>query len=315
MTTMFKILSLDGGGSKGVYSLGVLHEMEARLGSPLVNHFDCFYGVSTGAIIAAGLGLGKTTGDLRKLYMEEVPHVMGAPFRYQKKRRLRKLLEREFGDKHFDAFEKYVGIVASSLDERKPKIFKSTVEAAHGRLGSFEEGSGFTIANAVLASCAAAPFFPKVKLKNDNHCMNLWDGGFCANNPTLFAIIDAVKAFHIPNEEIRVVNVGTGEFPQRTPLKHCFSGVPFLPTKDFIGNLLSLSSNTISEVARLLLNEIAIVRLSESFSHPSLKTSFLEDDADKLELLFTQGKSTFGKMEGAFEDVFFGESSSKIVHA
>jgi patatin-like phospholipase/acyl hydrolase len=47
------VLSLDGGGAKGFYTLGVLKEIEAMLGEPLWERFDLIFGTSTGAIIAA----------------------------------------------------------------------------------------------------------------------------------------------------------------------------------------------------------------------------------------------------------------------
>jgi patatin-like phospholipase/acyl hydrolase len=49
----FRVLSLDGGGAKGFYTLGVLAEIEAMLGKPLHSCFDLIFGTSTGAIIAA----------------------------------------------------------------------------------------------------------------------------------------------------------------------------------------------------------------------------------------------------------------------
>ena len=52
------ILVLDGGGSKGVYTIGVLKELELKLSKPLCESFDLIYGTSTGSIIAALIGLG-----------------------------------------------------------------------------------------------------------------------------------------------------------------------------------------------------------------------------------------------------------------
>ena len=48
-----RILSLDGGGAKGFYTLGVLKEIEGMLGCPLYKRFDLVFGTSTGAIIAS----------------------------------------------------------------------------------------------------------------------------------------------------------------------------------------------------------------------------------------------------------------------
>ena len=54
----FYVLSLDGGGSKGLYTLGVLAELERLLEEPIHEKFQLIYGVSTGAIICALLALG-----------------------------------------------------------------------------------------------------------------------------------------------------------------------------------------------------------------------------------------------------------------
>ena len=58
MNRPFFILSLDGGGSLGVYTLGVLSEVERMLGRPLHEVFHLAYGVSTGSIIASMVALG-----------------------------------------------------------------------------------------------------------------------------------------------------------------------------------------------------------------------------------------------------------------
>jgi patatin-like phospholipase/acyl hydrolase len=53
-----RVLSLDGGGAKGFYSLGVLREIEGLVGCRLHERFNLIFGTSTGAIIAALLGSG-----------------------------------------------------------------------------------------------------------------------------------------------------------------------------------------------------------------------------------------------------------------
>src|SRR5205085_12684236 len=68
----FRILTLDGGGAKGVYTLGVLREVEALIGRRMCEEFNLIYGTSTGAIIAALLGLGKSIEEVTKLYFDIV---------------------------------------------------------------------------------------------------------------------------------------------------------------------------------------------------------------------------------------------------
>lgn len=54
----FQILSLDGGGIKGLFSAAILAHFEEDLGIKITDHFDLIAGTSTGGIIALGLGLG-----------------------------------------------------------------------------------------------------------------------------------------------------------------------------------------------------------------------------------------------------------------
>jgi hypothetical protein len=65
---IFRVLSLDGGGAKGFYTLGALKEIEALADCPLYEKFDLIYGTSTGAIIAALLGLSRLSSEDRAMY-------------------------------------------------------------------------------------------------------------------------------------------------------------------------------------------------------------------------------------------------------
>ncbi len=47
--------------------------------------------------------------------------------------------------------------------------------------------------------------------------IELIDGGYCANNPTLYAIADAIKAYNIDRHNVRVVNIGVGNYPEPKP--------------------------------------------------------------------------------------------------
>jgi patatin-like phospholipase/acyl hydrolase len=69
-----RVLSLDGGGAKGFYTLGVLKEIEAMVGQPICECFDLIFGTSTGGIIA-GL-LGYRVHEVHALYKQHVPAIM-----------------------------------------------------------------------------------------------------------------------------------------------------------------------------------------------------------------------------------------------
>ena len=71
----YKILSLDGGGIRGVFPAAFLARIEEHLGSPIGSYFDLIAGTSTGGIIAIGLGLGLSAHDILKLYEEQRPAI------------------------------------------------------------------------------------------------------------------------------------------------------------------------------------------------------------------------------------------------
>jgi uncharacterized protein len=69
-----RVLALDGGGIRGILSLGFLARMEALLrgrhgrpGLVLADYFDLIGGTSTGSIIAAGLGARRGISASRRL--------------------------------------------------------------------------------------------------------------------------------------------------------------------------------------------------------------------------------------------------------
>lgn len=72
----FRILSLDGGGAKGFYTLGILDEIEKNFGKPLHECFDLIFGTSTGSIIATLLARGDSVENILKTYKEHVPAIM-----------------------------------------------------------------------------------------------------------------------------------------------------------------------------------------------------------------------------------------------
>ena len=101
----FRILSLDGGGAKGFYTIGILEEIEAMMKQPLHGCFDLIFGTSTGAIIAALLARGESVANVRKLYEFHVPQIMGCWTARGRSAALRKLADEVFGTAKFDIFK------------------------------------------------------------------------------------------------------------------------------------------------------------------------------------------------------------------
>ena len=155
----FRILSLDGGGAKGFYTLGVLREVEGLAGKRLHETFDLIFGTSTGAIIASLLALGRSVDEIHGLYKEHVIKIMKGKSATEKSDALGELARNVYGELGFDAMKTGVGIVATKWDFERPMIFKADPGQAHGRKGTFVPGFGVSVGDAVIASCSAYPFF------------------------------------------------------------------------------------------------------------------------------------------------------------
>lgn len=301
----FKILILDGGGSKGIYTLGILNELELKLGSPLCNHFNLIYGTSTGSIIATLLAMGKTVSEIKELYLTNIPLIMSGGSKKTKSVRLKFVGDEIFKNATFENLKTDIGIVALNYDTQNPLVFKSNINQAHGMRQSFIPGFGCTISDAVQASCSAYPIFNFKMLDTKNQGkIKAIDGGFIANNATLFAIIDADKAFKINHNNIKVVSVGTGKFIER-PVKGLFSVLRYLKVVKFIERVFISSTNTNVQLTKLIYSHISLVRLNDTYNEPEYGTNMVEKDLVKLEKLYQLGRSCYAKFEAEINKVIF----------
>jgi len=298
-----RILSLDGGGAKGFYTLGVLKEIEAMVGCPLCQCFDLIFGTSTGGIIAALLALGYRVDEIHRLYREHVPNVMRQRNARGKSAALSELAAVVFGGKTFTDVKTGVGIVATRWEFEKPMIFKGDVSQAHGRASTFVPGFGCTVADAVKASCSAYPFFEKAVIRTSNgDDVVLIDGGYCANNPTLYAIADAVVALQVEPSDIRVISVGVGVYPEprrwRSWLARRFLSVQLLQ------KTLNVNTFSMEQLRAILFKNIWTVRINDTFERPEMATDLMESNLAKLNSLYQRGGESFAKHEAELKRMF-----------
>lgn len=295
----FRILSLDGGGAKGFYTLGVLHEIEAKAGRRLSDVFDLIYGTSTGSIIGTMLALGMSVKEIHDLYRDHVPTVMRPLLPKQKTEKLASLAREIFGDMKFDAVKTSLGIVATNWFTEKPMIFKTSVEQAHGRKATFEPGFDCTLADAVQASCSAYPFFKRKHVTlSTGEAAELGDGGFCANNPALYAVTDATRAFKIAEADIKLLSIGVGVYPPRKLNLWNFGWwLGKLPSVQLLQKTLEINTQSMAQLHSVLFTGLTSVRVNQSFSQPEIATDLLEHDLNKLNKLWKRGRESFADFE------------------
>jgi uncharacterized protein len=302
----FRVLSLDGGGAKGFYTLGILREIEALIGCRIYERFDLIYGTSTGSIIATMLALGKSVVEIIALYQDNVPKVMKHKTADERSGALAELATLIFGDAMFTDVKTNVGVVSTQWVVEKPMIFKSSIEQAHGMEQSFVPGFGVKIGDAVQASCSAYPYFNRktvVTASGDN--IELIDGGFCANNPTLYAIADATVAMCTPHEQIRVMSLGCGSYPP--PSVNWWTADYWKqksPGVQLLQKTLEVNTQSMEQLRSILYKHIQTVRISQAFSAPEMATDLFEHDLKKLNVLTQRGRQSFAD-NAAFIKAFF----------
>lgn len=303
--SIYRILSLDGGGAKGFYTLGVLKEIEALIDRPLCERFDLVFGTSTGAIIAALIALGYRVDTIHELYKAHVPMIMKQKTAKAKSKALSELANTVFGETKFDDVKTGIGIVATRWLQERPMIFKGTVTQSHGRAATFIPGFGVSISNAVQASCSAFPIFTaKTVTTSYGDKVDLIDGGYCANNPTLYAIADAMNALKIALAQIRVVSIGVGVYPKpkQKPSLKMWLTKKYLLNVDLLQKTMEINTQSMDQLCTILYKDIPTIRINETFSQPEMATDFVEHNIDKLNILRQRGGESYAKEEQRFKE-------------
>jgi len=270
---------------------------------PLYQVFGLVFGTSTGAIIGALLALGLSIDEIHKVYRAHVPAIMRDQSRSRRSKALAGLAREVFQERTFKDFRTDVGIIATHWDLETPRIFKTSAEQAHGRTATFAPGFGCTIADAIRASCSAYPFFEKAEVRTgDGDLITLIDGGYCANNPTLYAIADAVNALSKPHSELRVVSLGVGIYPE--PKKWGRKWIyEKLTSVRLLQKTLNVNTLSMEQLRTILFGDVSTVRISEAFSTPEMATDLMEHNLAKLNMLYQRGRESFAKHEADIRDL------------
>ena len=267
----FRILSIDGGGIRGIFPAAFLAGLEHRHlgGKSIAQYFDLVAGTSTGGVIAVGLASGITAATLSRIYVERgreifppIPDNWIGDLRrdvrrffrlfkvsYDRKalvRILRELLgARAFGDTS-------TRLCIPSFDGRhgEPYIFKTPHHPDY-HLDRTE------LAVKVAAATAAAPTFYS-PLKDGGY--RFVDGGVWANNPVMIALVDALSCFDVPREHIRILSLGCGSRPYTVGSLKIRLGGAFA-WHDIMYAAMRLQSHNAIGQAGLLIGKNRIVRV------------------------------------------------------
>ncbi len=202
-----RILSIDGGGMRGIVSAVLLQSLEEKLclysnkpNAKIGDYFDLVAGTSTGSILTAlylyanERGESKFTAkEVTQAYIDYGSYILkkqfGYPFfgaRYTN-RYLEEMLDSFFHEDTLGELRKPCLLTAYDITSRKAVFFNSVT-------GRADEERNYRLKDAILSSCAAPTYFPPTCKKAKGGCYGcLVDGGVVANNPSMCALIEAMK--------------------------------------------------------------------------------------------------------------------------
>lgn len=220
----FRILSIDGGGIRGVIPAVLLAEIERRAEQPVSALFDLVAGTSTGGILALGLtkpGAGGAPAfsaqDLVGLYEQEGAKIFSRSLGYRllslnrlasakyRASGLEDVLDRYLGDTMLSEALTDVVIPSYDIEQRLPIYF--TRYFARNR-----PGFNHRMKDVARSTAAAPTYFEPFRLntKSEVDHLSMIDGGVFANNPSLAAIAEATGSSGADIGALIVVSLGTG---------------------------------------------------------------------------------------------------------
>lgn len=219
-----RILSLNGGGARGMFTISVLAEIERILARKhpdqdiiIGDYFELITGTSIGGILALALASGKSARELECVFFERANDIFPTRWTLTNVARslfapvyrstpLRDTIEKMIGAEiTFNDLTRRVMIPAVNLSTGKPQFFKTPHNP------EFTRDASLKLIDAALATSAAPTYFAP------HYCKDLHayfaDGGLVANNPSYVGLLEVFKDmtcdFNLSHKDIHILNVGT----------------------------------------------------------------------------------------------------------
>jgi hypothetical protein len=231
-----KLLALDGGGIRGVLTLGILAGIEKIVGCPLGDFFDYVGGTSTGAIIAAGLAKGMTIAQLQDFYTKFGPQMFEARFLLRRYKSLytsdplQKQLKETFGETTTlgsPEIKPLLLIVTRNWTTDSPWPISSNPAAVYNHKDRLDCNLQIPLWQLVRASTAAPVYFPPEVLhwdpKDSTKSFVFVDGGVTPYNNPAFLLYRMATApeyclrWETGEDKMLLISVGTGSAPKAGP--------------------------------------------------------------------------------------------------
>lgn len=270
MSRKFRILCLDGGGIRGLYSAQMLKRMKKDCNIDFYNDFDLIVGTSTGSILAGSIVKQIDIDKVIALYVNEGKDIfkkrwlsgIGLFASKYNPNTLKEQLKAIFENTTLGDIEKPLLINATDIGNSTQFVFKTTFNDQKDSNGNKKElvrDKEILLSDAILASSSAPIFFPPHKVGN----FLLADGGLWANSPVLVALAEAKKIFKMEPNDVVIVSIGTGVEENDYHINTKWWG--FLTgwkKEKLISMILNLQTKTNNSLLQFLMPKENILRLT-----------------------------------------------------
>ena len=219
-----RVLSIDGGGIRGIIPALVIAHLERKAKKPASEIFDLMVGTSTGGMLALGLSLRGEEGSplfnarkMVKLYEAHGPDIFEQSL-WRKLRTVGGIFEEAYSHKALEGvLAKYFAertladcgvptmVTSYDIQNRRTVFLKSW----------YEDHAQLSCSEAARATSAAPTYFEPATLEWADESGTLIDGGVFMNSPSVSAYAEARKLF--PGEPIALLSLGTGELTRPIP--------------------------------------------------------------------------------------------------
>lgn len=247
-----RVLSIDGGGIRGILPALFLADFERKTGKPTRDLFDLVIGTSTGGIIALALTQLErpiSATEMLDTYLEHSGKIFGSARssllsafskpRYSSKG-LKELGSLLYGKRQLSETSVPTAVTAYDIVGRRPRILRSWDLSRSGIDNCY-------LWEAAIATSAAPTYFPPARIEDQS----LIDGGVFANNPSAIALAEAKGIW--PNDQIMLTSLGTGI---SSKLGHLAGDVQSWGSVNWIGPLIDImfdgSSDSVHHVCKSL---------------------------------------------------------------
>jgi len=215
-----RVLAIEGGGIYGILPAHVMCYLEEKTGKRATELFDVMMGTSTGAILNVILNIPNEKGapkytakEALDLYNTEAVDIFYSPWyhriltlngligaKYKTKERY-DLLKRYIGGLYFDQLINNVIVPSYDMKHQEPLLFRNWIIKGGA-------SDNFSVVDLLMGAISFPGFFPSVVLGRGDQELILTDGALFVDNPSLAALLLAMKMY--PNKKYILVSLGTG---------------------------------------------------------------------------------------------------------